>query len=79
MTVENIWNDDKIFRAPNKQKYEKDANYEITSENFKALQMCAVVCSDASFNLNLPESKKEELLLRVQKEKLSEQDENRLF
>lgn len=41
--------------------------------------MCAVVCSDASFNLNLPESTKNDLLLRVQKEKLSEAEENRLF
>jgi sodium/potassium-transporting ATPase subunit alpha len=55
MTVENIWINNKFIRAKNKQKYPTEIEYDTQDPNFAALHRCAVICSEASFNLNFPD------------------------
>lgn len=62
MTVEHIWNNNKITKAKNKQKYPKEVDYNPSDPTFRALHECAVICSDASFNFNLPDDAKKEIL-----------------
>jgi sodium/potassium-transporting ATPase subunit alpha len=54
MTVENIWYDDLIRRALNVQKFGKDHDYEydLKDPSFRMLHECAVVSSEAFFDVD---------------------------
>jgi len=60
MTVEHLWYDGKLHKALNMQKYGPMVNYEYDVDNptFKKLKDCAVVSSEAKFDISLEEQEK---------------------
>lgn len=53
MTVENIWYDLLMRKALNKQKFpNREYEYDSQDVTFKALQECAMITSEAVFDLN---------------------------
>lgn len=53
MTVENVWYDDLKRKALNRQKFGPghDYQYDINDVSFKALHECAIISSEAVFNV----------------------------
>ena len=57
MTVANVWYNNQIRKADNRQKYEGKNHkfeYDIEDPNFQVLQECAVLGSEAIFNNTVP-------------------------
>jgi sodium/potassium-transporting ATPase subunit alpha len=58
MTVQNLWYDGRLVKGTNMAEHHgQPIDYDIESPSFKMLQRCTVLCSKASWNLALPESR----------------------
>lgn len=57
MTIENLFYDGQIWKAPNKEKMGPKFTlpYDIENSSFKALRDCAIVVSETTFSSSLPD------------------------
>ena len=76
MTVANIWYNNKIRRADNRQKYEGKNHtfeYDLEDPNFQFLHECAVLGSEAIFNNSAPSDRLKHLdLIHNEEQKAKE-------